>query len=126
MQPNILLVIDGENFTGFIKRGGYKWKRNDVDGEDAGRITMDAKMFRDRKAIKSELTIECRPLTGAETKRLLSAIKPEYVTISYLHPEEGFLENVDFYSNNVPASYMFRKPDGTCWWDGISFPLIER
>lgn len=125
-MADVLLRIDGFDFTGYIKPGGYKWKRNDVDGSDAGRVTMGATMFRDRQAIKTELTIECRPLTGEETRRLLAAIKPEYVTVDYLHPEEGFLENVEFYSNNVPASYMFRKPNGTRWWDGITFPLIER
>jgi hypothetical protein len=30
------------------------------------------------------------------------------------------------YSNNNPASFLMRKPDGTEWWSGISFPLIER
>lgn len=121
-----LLIIDGYDFSGYIKRGGYKWKRNDIDSDRSGRITMTMEMYRERIAIKSELTIECRPLTGAETKRILQAIEPEFVTISYLHPSRGRQDNVRFYSNNVPASFMFRKQDGTLWWDGITFPLIER
>ena len=30
------------------------------------------------------------------------------------------------YSNNNPASYLMRKPDGTEYWEGITFPLIEQ
>lgn len=125
-MKNPLLIINGYDFSGYIKPGGYQWKRNDIDSDKAGRVTMEMKMYRDRRAMKSELTIECRPLTGAEAKRLLLAIEPEFVTISYLHPAHGRQDNVEFYSNNVPASYMFRKPDGTLWWDGIKFPLVER
>lgn len=125
-MTNRLLVIDGEDFTGYLKAsGGYAVKRNDVDSESAGR-TMDATMHRDRRAVKMELTLACRPLTGAETRKILNAIFPEYVTVTYNDPRVGIRENVQMYSNNVPAEYLFRKPDGTEWWQGITFPLIER
>lgn len=127
MSTNKLLIIDGEDFTGYLKAsGGYAVKRNDVDGENSGRVTMDATMQRDRRAVKMELTLACRPLTGAETKKLLNAIYPEFVTVTYNDPRVGVRENIQMYSNNVPAEYLFRKPDGTEWWDGIKFPLIER
>ena len=97
VQP--LLIINGTDYTGFLKAaGGYAVKRGDVDGENAGRETMDATMYRDRIAVKMELTLACRPLTGAEARQLL----------------------------NDPAEFLFRKPDGTEWWQGIKFPLIER
>ena len=126
-MTNRLLIIDGEDFTGYLKAsGGYAVKRNDIDGENAGRNTMDATMYRDRKAIKMELTLACRPLTGAETKKLLNAIYPEFVTVTYNDPRVGVRYDVKMYSNNVPAEFLFTKPDGTEWWDGIKFPLIER
>ena len=127
MATNKLLIIDGVDFTGYLKAsGGYAVKRNDVDGENSGRVTMDATMHRDRRAVKMELTLACRPLTGAETKKLLNAIYPEFVTVTYNDPRVGIRENVEMYSNNVPAEFLFTKPDGTEWWDGIKFPLIER
>lgn len=127
MATNKLLIIDGVDFTGYLKAsGGYAVKRNDIDGENAGRVTMDMEMHRDRRAVKMELTLACRPLTGAETKKLLNAIYPEFVTVTYNDPRVGIRENVPMYSNNVPAEYLFRKPDGTEWWDGIKFPLIEK
>lgn len=122
-----LLIINGTDYTGYIKAGGgYAIKRNDVDGENSGRVTMDATMQRDRRAVKMEITVACRPLTGAEAKKLLNDIYPEFVTVSYYDPRVGMVYDKQMYSNNVPAEFLFRKPDGTEWWDGIKFPLIER
>ena len=126
-MAHTLLIINGTDYTGYIKAsGGYSIKRNDVDGENAGRVTMDATMQRDRRAVKMELSVTCRPLTGAEARRLLNEMYPEFVTVSYYDPRVGMVSNVTMYSNNVPAEFLFRKPDGTEWWDGIKFPLIER
>lgn len=125
-MSNKLLIIDGEDFTGYIDaNGGYGVTRNDVESDKAGR-TMDATMHRDRIAVKMKLQIKCRPLTGAECKKLLNAIYPEYVTITYNDPRVGIRDNVEMYSNNVPAEFLFTKPDGTEWWKGVSFPLVER
>lgn len=125
-MSNKLLIINGEDFTGYIDaNGGYAVERNDVDSDNAGR-TMDANMHRGRVAVKMKLTIKCRPLTGAETRKILNAIYPEYLTVTYNDPRVGRRENVQMYSNNVPSEYLFTKPDGTEWWRGISFPLIER
>lgn len=122
-----LLRINGTDYTGYLKAsGGYALKRNDVDGENSGRVTMDALMHRDRRAVKMELTLACRPLTGAEARKLLNDIYPEFVTVDYYDPRSGMVYGVQMYSNNVPAEFLFRKPDGTEWWDGIKFPLIER
>ncbi|MEF2836306.1 MAG: hypothetical protein U0N82_01090 [Oscillospiraceae bacterium] len=122
-----LLRINGTDYTGYLKAsGGYAIKRNDVDGENSGRVTMDALMYRDRRAVKTELTLACRPLTGAEARKLLNDIYPEFVTVDYYDPRSGMVYGAQMYSNNVPAEFLFRKPDGTEWWDGIKFPLIER
>lgn len=121
-----LLIINGTDYTGYIDaNGGYSISRNDVDDNSAGR-TMDAKMQRGRIAVKYRLNIKCRPLTGAETQKILNDIYPEYVSVTYYDPRIGTRKNVEMYSNNVPAEYLFTKPDGTEWWRGISFPLIER
>lgn len=123
----VLLRINGKDYTGYLKAyGGYTIKRNDVDGENSGRLAMDPTMLRDRKAVKMEVGAECRPLTGAEAREILNDIYPEFVTVDYYDPRVGLVENVPMYSNNVPAKFLFKKPDGTMWWDGIKFPLIER
>lgn len=125
-MSNKLLIIDGEDFTDYISAdGGYGITRNDVDSSDAGR-TMDATMHRGRVAVKTTLKIKCRPLTGAEARKILNAIYPEYVTISCIDPRIGRVDNVQVYCSTVPAEYLFTKPDGTEWWRGISFSLIWR
>ena len=88
-MSDVLLIIDGEDFTGYIDaNGGYGVTRNDVDGEEAGR-TMDSTMHRDRISVEMKLNIKCRPLTGTECKKLLNAIYPEYVTVTYKDPRVG-------------------------------------
>lgn len=126
-MTNKLLIIDGEDYTGYIKAsGGYAVKRRDVDSEKAGRVTLNATMYRDRQAVKMELTITCRPLTGEECRKILNAIYPEFVTVTYNDPRVGVRENVEMYSNNVPSEFLFEGTDGAERWQGITFPLIER
>ena len=119
------LTVNNVDLTPYIAFGGLKWSRNDVDGQNAGR-TMDAVMHRDRIAIKIRLDVNCRPLTASELSSVLNAIQSEYVSVTYDDPLLGTRRNVSMYSNNVPASYLMKKQDGTEWWNGCSFPLIER
>lgn len=117
--------IDGVDITPYIAYGGLKWQRSDIDASDAGR-TQDALMHRGRVATKIRLDVTCRPLTAAEASIVLKAIKPEFVEVRCTDPEEGGIVTRTMYANNNPASFMLRKRDGTEWWSGITFPLVER
>lgn len=119
------LTIDGVNMVPYIAYGGVKWQRADVDGQNAGR-TLAATMVRDRIAIKRRLDVTCRPLTAKEASVVLKAIEPEYVAVTYTDPAEGGNVSKIMYSNNIPAQFLMEKRDGTEWWGGITFPLIER
>ena len=123
-MADMIFTVDGVDLMPYVAHKGMKWSRNDIDAPDAGR-TMDGTMMRGRVAIKVTLSITCRPLTQAESEIVLNAILPEYVTVTYTDPMSGVVTK-SMYSNNTPASYMMRKPDGTGWWSGITFPLIER
>ncbi|MBQ0097914.1 MAG: hypothetical protein KBS62_03135 [Oscillospiraceae bacterium] len=116
--------INGTDITTFIAPRGLKWQRNDVDAPDAGRF-LDAEMQRKRVAIKERLDITCRPLTDTEVYTLMNLIEPEFVSVTYKSPLLG-TRTATFYSNNVPASYLFKDSQGAEWWDGITFPLIEK
>ena len=118
------LTIDGVDITPFIKYQGFKWTRSDIDGSDAGR-TMDGVMQRNRVATKIRLDISCRPMRTAEASRVLSAIMPQFVTVTYTDPQVGGDVTKVMYSNNNPASYCINK-GGYELWHGIDFPLIER
>jgi hypothetical protein len=103
---------------------GFKWQRYDIDSPNTGR-TLDGLMHRGRVATKIRLDIKCRPLTASELQTVLNAILPEYVTVTYTDPMYGQVTKT-MYSNNNPAVHALWKPDGTEWWDGITFPLVER
>lgn len=117
------IEIDGTDITNYIAYQGLKWTRNDIDSPNSGR-TLDGTMHRGRVATKVRLDITCRPLTSNELKTLLNAIYPEYIDVVYDDPMEGRVSK-RMYSNNNPASYCIMKEDGTEWWNGVTFPLIE-
>lgn len=118
------LTINGASIVQYIAFGGIKWQRSDIDGPNTGR-GMDGKLIRDRIAIKARLDVTCRPLTAAELSALMSLIEPEWVTVRYTNPMTNSLVTKTMYSNNVPATFLIRRADGTELWSGVTFPLIE-
>ena len=119
------LKVNGVNMVPYVAYGGFKWQRSDVDGPDAGR-DLSGRLRRNRVASKVRLDITCRLLKSEEARIVLSAIKPEWVTVEYYDPEAGAVLTKTMYANNNPASFQLRQPDGTVWWSGITFPLIEQ
>lgn len=120
----MVFEINGVNILPYVAHQGIKWQRSDLDSPDAGR-TLDGTMQRGRVATKIRLDITCRPLKSAEAQIVLKAILPEYVSVRYTDPMDGLVTRT-MYANNNPASHMLLQEDGTEWWDGITFPLIER
>lgn len=121
----MVFSINGIDMTPYVAFRGFKWTRNDIDGPDAGR-TMSGLMMRERVSTKIRLDITCRPLLLQESQIVLSAIMPEYVTVTYTDPQMGGIVTKTMYSNNNPASYCIKKSDNREYWDGIEFPLVER
>lgn len=122
---NMVLKIDGVDMVDYIAYGGFKWQRSDVDGSDAGR-DLSGKMRRNRVATKVRLDITCRLLKSEELEVVLTAVMPEYVTVKYYDPQQGIVVTKTMYSNNNPATFQLKRPDGTVWWSGVTFPLIEQ
>lgn len=119
------LTIDGVDMTPYIANRGIKWQRSDLDAATAGR-SLDGKLMRSRVASKIRLDITCVPLTTEDASLVLTAIMPEWVEVTYTDPQAGKDVTKTMYSNNNPASYLMEKRDGTEYWDGITFPLIEQ
>lgn len=119
----MILKIDGVDIAPYIANQGVKWQRNDIDGENAGRM-LDGVMRRNRIGTKIRLDVTCRPLTSSESQVVLTAIMPEYVTVEYTDPQAGLVKK-RMYSNNNPATYLMKQTDGTEYWNGITFPLVE-
>lgn len=118
------ISIDGTDITDLIAYNGVKWGRNDVDGPNAGR-TITGLMIRDRVATKIRLDITCRPLLDAEIKMLMRLLIPEFVQVTYDDPLYGEVTKT-MYANNHSATFLIKKDDGREYWNGVSFPLVER
>ena len=121
----MVLTIDGTDIVPYIAWNGFQWQRSDVDGESAGRM-LDGTLERDRVATKVRLDITCRLLRSSEAAIVLSAIMPGWVRVTYYDPQAGGTLTKTMYANNNPATYQIKHPDGTEWWGGITFPLIEK
>lgn len=119
-------LIDGVDFSLFIANRGLKWQRSDVDASGSGRSTLDGTLLRKRVGTKRRLDVTCIPLTTSQSSEILTAIMPEWVEVTYTDPQLGEDVTKTMYSNNNPASFLLKKPDGTEYWDGITFPLIEK
>ena len=117
-------TINGVSLLNYLAEDGIKWTRFDVEAPDTGR-TLDGVMHRGRVASKVRLDITCRPLKSAEAMAVLGAIKPEFVTVRYIDPQDGSVTRT-MYSNNIPTICATVNPDGTAIWKGLTFPLIER
>ena len=117
--------INGTDITPYIAFGGLKWSRNDVEAANAGRM-QNGEMQRDRVAIKYRFDVTCRPLKAAEQAIVLSLINSEYVSVTYTDPVTNTTKSGTFYSNNIPYTFAIRNPNGTEWWTGLAFPLVEK
>lgn len=122
---DMTLNVDGVDMVPYIAYGGFQWQRSDVDGPDAGR-DLTGRLRRNRVASKVRLDVTCRLLKSEEAHIVLSAIQPEWVTVEYYDPEAGAVLQKTMYANNNPATFQIRQPDGTVWWSGITFPLVEQ
>lgn len=119
------VVVNGVDLSPYIAYRGFKWQRSDIDSSDTGRV-LDGTLQRNRVATKTRLDITCRPLLASEAATVLTAIMPVWVQVRYHDPQEGGVVEKTMYSNNNPASFCIRQPDGKEYWDGITFPLIEK
>ena len=117
-------TINGVSLLNYLAEDGIKWTRFDVEAPDTGR-TLDGVMHRGRVASKVRLDITCCPLKSSEAMTVLNAIKPEFVTVRYIDPQDGSVTRT-MYSNNIPTICATVNPDGTAIWKGLTFPLIER
>lgn len=112
------------DITPYIAFGGLKWSRNDIDGASAGRM-QTGEMKRDRIATKYRWDVTCRPLTAAEQALILQLIQPEYIDVRHTDPMTNTITTGRYYSNNFPSTFCVRYSNGTEYWNGLAFPVIQ-
>lgn len=113
------------NLTPYVKiPGGWKVKRNDVEGPNAGR-NISASMIRDRIATKYTFDVSCIPMISKPyLDIILSVIDPESFRIRYKDEGANDWTYRNVYTNNFAWSYLFRR-GGVEYYDGLSFTLVE-
>jgi hypothetical protein len=119
------IKIDGTDITDLIAYQGVQWKRNDIDGPNAGR-TLSGLMIRDRVATKIRLDITCRILNREEVRTLLNLLMPEFVFVTYDDPMDGVVTRTMYANNNEAKFLRSLDNDSDELWDNGTFPLVER
>lgn len=116
-------IIDGVDFSDVVKAGGVKWKKYDLESDNAGR-TLDGLMHRSRIARKRQLVQTCKRMTDARLRQLVNALDHEFVTITYPDPQFGQTTKT-FYGTDIEAG-IWGELNGTLYWDDVAFTLTER
>lgn len=125
-MSNFLLELESDNITGMLAaEDGYKVEYNAVDGPNSGR-DLTGMMHRDKTCDKAKIYCKCRPLRDTEAVILFQRLKQTYVSVRFFDPFNDCESVRQMYCGQVSASLLFRKTDGTRWYKGISFNLIER
>lgn len=119
----MVFTISGHDVLRYVAYKGISFKRNDIDGANAGR-TQDGIMHRDRVGTKLTISVTCRTLTTLEARDLLKLIDDEYFMVKITHPLHGDM-TMKMYTNNVPIDLIALTHDGYGKWGGIKFNLIE-
>lgn len=96
----------------------------DLDNAETTIRTVDGHLTRDRVAVKRQIDMQFNAMTWANLTAILQAIGSESFDVTYPDPYTGSQETKTFYAGNRKAAVAIEK-NGTYWWDGLQFSLIE-
>lgn len=119
------LTVNGVDMVPYIANKGLTYQLSDIDSSDAGR-TMDGLMHRGRVARKMRWDVKCRPLRNYEQAIVMTALRDEWLTVTYTDPETLTDVTKTMYTNNLKSGHLLLNRRGVEWWDGVQFPLIEQ
>lgn len=114
--------IDLDQYT---VQDGIQRIREDIDGENAGRVLNNIELIRDVLGTKIRLNVTLRPIPQSVLSQILNIIESPYCWVTYDDPRLGRRNRVKCYSNNNPVTVSTVFPDGSILYGGVSFALIE-
>lgn len=116
-----------KELTPYIAFEGLQWSVQGVEAHNSGR-TQDSNMHINRVGIKVRLDVNCTPLSADNMKTVLQTIKLSQVwlAVRYYDPQEGAYRVAKMYTNNISSKFLKMNKDGTSYWQGLQFPLIEQ
>lgn len=118
-----LITVNGLDVTSLLVTSGFQWEKNDIDSSDSGR-DLAGNMRRRRIAVKEKITLTFRRLNAIQLKSLITAIKPETVSVTYNCPTTAANKTAMFYTSQIKAAIPMII-DGSVYYEGVSFNLIE-
>ena len=118
-----IITVSSTDLTPYLVAGGFQWENNDVDSPDSGR-DLNGTMRRQRVTTKAKITLNFRRLTEAQLNTVITATKPETVSVTYRNPASAANRTANFYSSSIKAGIPM-VIDGNVYYDGISLSLIE-
>lgn len=103
-----------------------QWDIADLDSEDGAGRNQKGELFRDRIAVKRQLTLTWPPLRSAEMAALLQAMEDTFFTLSYPDAYTGTRVEGTFYAGDRSAP-MYRYDSENGWlWEGLSVTFMEK
>lgn len=117
-----LLIINGHDYSKYIKNTGYGWSRNDLDSSKSTR-TKDGTMRRSKITTKRKITYEVMGMTREELVQLDNDLSQTTfsATVMDLH---GRMTKV-FYCATFEAELTTTTRDGPDTWKPKPFTITE-
>lgn len=117
-----LLVINGHDYSKFIKNTGYGWGRNDLDSDSTTR-TKDGRLRRDKIGTKRKITYEVMGMTRAQLAQLDDDLSKPTFSATYMDLHGQMTR--EFYCSSFNASLTTTKRDDEFTWRSEPFTLTE-
>ncbi|MDD2960396.1 MAG: hypothetical protein PHR92_18085 [Lachnospiraceae bacterium] len=115
------MKIDGADIRA---PSSFSWGKQDISGPNAGR-TLDGVMHKNRIDMKRKLELAWNGLTAEQTKAVLQAFKPEYISVNYPDAMEGKNETRTFYTGDMVAN-MYSWTVNKKIYKQLSFSIVEQ
>lgn len=116
-----VLIINGHDYSRFVERKGYGWKREDLDSENTGR-TKDGKMRRDKITEKRKLSYTVMNMSRGLLAQLDNDLSAPTFSATYfdLHGKQ----TRTFYCSSFSCT-LEEISQGDGLWGDSSFSLVE-
>lgn len=117
-----LLIINGHDYSKFVKNTGYGWGRSDLDSSQTTR-TKDGTLRRDKITTKRKVTYEAIGMTRAQLAQLDDDLSQTTFTATYMDLHGQMTRT--FYCANFNASLTTTKRDDENSWKSDPFTITE-
>lgn len=117
-----LLIINGHDYSKFIKNTGYGWGRSDIDSSQTTR-TKKGDLRRAKICTKRKITYEVMGLKRTELAQLDDDLSQATFTATYMDLHGQMTRT--FYCANFSASLTTTKRDDEFTWKSEPFTLTE-